>query len=157
MMHRIQLIITMGLFSSLFGCNKSSDGSVSETPPEGRPVFVSEADYSQNRAKQITMAPQTMEQLRGYGVTEESMLKLEYFFYTNAEIKAESLSKELADLGCEGGHDVSAGDSDQFVITGWTTPMKMSDESVVGWTSQMCDLGYKFDCEFDGWGTNPNP
>ena len=78
-------------------------------------------------------------------------------FYTNDKKKAESLVKELAKLGYEGGHDIAAEAPDQFVITGWTIPIKMSDESVVGWTGRMCDLGHKLDCEFDGWGANPNP
>lgn len=146
----------MGFFSTLFGCNKPSDDADGQSTPEDAPTFVSEADFNANRTKQIAMAPQTMEQLRGYGVTDESELKLEYFFYTNTREKAEGLAKDLADRGYDGGHDVAAGDSSQFVITGWTTPMKMTDEIVAGWTGEMCDLGYKFDCEFDGWGTNPN-
>ncbi|MFC3562039.1 ribonuclease E inhibitor RraB [Pedobacter jamesrossensis] len=36
------------------------------------------------------------------------------------------------------------------------TKMKMTDEVVKQWTKQMCELGYKFDCEFDGWGTEPD-
>ena len=156
MMHRNRLILAMGFFSSLFGCNKESDNRNAHSPAADASTFVSEADFKANRAKQITMAPQTMEQLRGYGVTDESKLKLEYFFYTNTPEKAERLAKDLADRGYEGGHEVAAVDPSQFVITGWTTPMKMTDEVVVGWTSEMCDLGHQFDCEFDGWGTNPN-
>ena len=153
MMHRILPILDMGFFSTLFGCNKSLDNSKGDSPTT---AFVSEADFKANRIKQTTMAPQTMEQLRGYGVTDESKLKLEYFFYTNTKEKAEVLAEELAGRGYNGEHDVAAGNPSQFVITGWTTPMSMSNEVVVSWTGDMCDLGYKFDCEFDGWGTNPN-
>jgi hypothetical protein len=52
--------------------------------------YVSESAFSQNRTKQTVMAPQTMAQLRKYGVTDETELKLEFFFYTNTEAKAES-------------------------------------------------------------------
>lgn len=52
-------------------------------------------------------------------------------------------------------HGVSAGDKNLFIVTGWTTKMKMADGVVKQWTEQMCKLGYKFDCEFDGWGTDP--
>ena len=31
--------------------------------------------------------------------------------------------------------------------------MQMSNEVVTKWVEQMCKLGYKFDCDFDGWGT----
>jgi len=155
MMHRILPILAMGFFSSLFGCKPSDDASKDRTAEEAS-TFVSEADFEANRVKQTSMAPQTMEQLRGYGVTDESKLKLEYFFYTNTKEKAEALATELASRGYDGEHDVAAGDPSQYVITGWTTPMSMSNEVVVSWTGEMCDLGYKFDCEFDGWGTNPN-
>lgn len=155
-MHRILPIIAMGFFSSLFGCNKPSDDANGQSPPPNGSTFVSEADFKSNRIKQITMAPQTMEQLRGYGVTDESKLKLEYFFYTNTKEKAGELARNLSNRGYDGTHDVSAGDPSLFVITGWTTPLQMSNEVVAAWTGEMCDLGYKFDCEFDGWGTNPN-
>ena len=155
MMHRIHIIITMGFFSSLFGCNKPTDESSAKNNQGAPTEFVSDTEYKENRNKQITMAPQTMEQLRGYGVTDESKLKLEYFFYTNAEGKAESLAAELTDLGYEGDHGLAEGGSDLFVITGWTTPMTMDNATVVDWTGKMCDVGRKFDCEFDGWGTNP--
>lgn len=146
----------MGFFSTFFGCNESSDNSKGDSSASEPPAFVSEAEFQANRTKQTKMAPQTMEQLREYGVTHESKLKLEYFFYTNTKEKAEFLAQELAGRGYDGEHSVAAGNSNQFVITGWTSPMVMSDEVVVGWTTEMCDLGYKFDCEFDGWGTNPN-
>jgi hypothetical protein len=42
------------------------------------------------------------------------------------------------------------------VITGWTIKMAMVDSALIIWTKQMCDLGYKFDCEFDGWGAEPD-
>ena len=146
----------MGFFSSLFGCNKPSDNGKKHSAPSEASVFVSEPEFNANRTKQITMAPQTTEQLHGYGVTDESRLKLEYFFYTNTKEKAEELARDLASRGYNSNHDVAAGDPSLFVITGWTTPLQMSNEVVTAWTGEMCDLGYKFDCEFDGWGTNPN-
>jgi len=60
----------MGFFSTLFGCKQ--DGG------DGR--FQSEAAYAENRSRQLTMTPQTVAQLKKYGVTDESQLKLEYFF-----------------------------------------------------------------------------
>jgi regulator of RNase E activity RraB len=32
----------------------------------------------------------------------------------------------------------------------------MDDGTVQSWAKEMCELGYKFDCDFDGWGTTPN-
>jgi regulator of RNase E activity RraB len=53
-------------------------------------------------------------------------------------------------------HGVSAGSEKLFMVTGWTTIMKMENEILKNWTKQMCELGYKFDCDFDGWGTTPD-
>jgi hypothetical protein len=146
----------MGFFWSFFGCNKRADDTTSGAETPSASAFMSDAVYQQNRTRQIAMTPQTMEQLRDYGVTDDKHLKLEYFFYTNRKQKAESLAKELANRGYDGNYDVAAGIPSQFVITGWTTPMQMTSAGVVGWVGEMCDLGCRFDAEFDGWGTNPN-
>ena len=144
-MRLLTLLITMGFFSTLFGCK----------PGDGDGCFQTEDAYTQNRARQLTMTPQTVAQLRKLGVTNESQLKLEYFFYTNTKQKAVALAQALSDLGYTGSYDHSASDKKQFIVTGWTLPMKMDDQTVIDWTGRMCDAGHSHDCEFDGWGTNP--
>lgn len=99
------------------------------------------------------MTPQTIARLRSLGVTEESRLKLEYFFYTNTKEKAAALAQKLADLGYADSCDNAATNKKEFLINGWTSPMKMDDKTVLDWTASMCDLGREHDCDFDGWGT----
>ena len=135
----------MGFLRSLFGSKQDGKGA----------RFQSHEAEIQNRARQLAMAPHTLAELRKYGVTDQTMLKLEYFFYTNAKEKAEALAQKLTGLGYEGGFDHSASDRKQFVVTGWTTRMRMDEETVLQWTARMSDLAHEFDCEFDGWGTNP--
>lgn len=122
-------------------------------PKPNNGQFVSETEFNKNRDKQMQMTPQTLEQLRKLNVTSEKELKLEYFFYTNTAEKAEIFATEIKKLNYSVEHGASAGDKKLFIVTGWTTKMKMSDETVKQWTKQMCELGYKFDCDFDGWGT----
>ena len=124
-------------------------------PGAGNPPFRSDEAFAENRAQQLSMTPQTMTQLRRFGVTDGSRLKLEYFFYTNSEEKAEALAQSLSAMGYDCEYGVSADDDSLVVITGWTSPMAMDDSSVTDWTARMCDLGREHDCEFDGWGTNP--
>ncbi len=135
----------MGIFNSIFG-SKGGSG-------DGR--FQTEEAYTQNRARQLAMTPQTVAQLRKYGVTDESQLKLEYFFYTNTKEKSAALAENLTGMGYSSSYDHSASDKKQFVVTGWTSRMKMDDQTVLDWTGRMCDAGHEHDCEFDGWGTNP--
>jgi len=136
-------IIVMGLFDFLKLKAKSGQ-------------FVSETAFNINRDKQMQMTPQTLDKLRNLNVTADKELKLEYFFYTNTADKAEQLATQIAKLNYTVQHGVSGGDKKQFIVTGWTTKMKMAEQVVKQWTKQMCELGYKFDCEFDGWGTDPN-
>ncbi len=142
----LQGLIAVGFFSALVGCGHNGHEQ----------SFQSEDAFRKNRAKQIAMAPETVAVLRTHGVTNDTNLKLEFFFYTDTNEKAAGLAKKLAALGYETHQKPSAHDPKQFLITGWTTKLKMSEESVVKWTAQMCDLGRENDCDFDGWGTNPD-
>jgi len=137
----------MGILSFLFGAS-GANGQEAQ--------FVAESAFLSNLDRQTAMTPENVQQLRQYGVTSESELKLEYFFYTNTEAKARALSAELEAKEYSVEFGSSAADSAQFVITGWTTPITMDTESVVAWSAEMTRLGYEYDCEFDGWGTNPN-
>ncbi len=118
--------------------------------------FVNEKAFDNNRALQMQMAPKTLEQLYKLDITEEKELKLEYFFYTNTAEKAEQLAGELEKLNYSVHHGVSASNKKLHIITGWTSKMKMADNVVINWTEKMCEIGYEFDCEFDGWGTSPD-
>ena len=118
-------------------------------------IFISEQQHRENLSSQLAMSPQTVEQLRGFDVTEDKSLKLEYFFYTNTPEKAEALSNELSSKGYSSSFAKAAHDSKLHIVTGWTLPILMATENVMVWTEEMCDIGYKHDCEFDGWGTNP--
>jgi hypothetical protein len=118
--------------------------------------FVSALAFENQVAKQIQMTPLTMKELRKITINEDKELKLEYFFYTNTAQKANAFAQELEKLNYEGRSGQSAGDKKLFIITGWTTKMKMEDAIVSNWTKTMCELGFNFDCEFDGWGTTPD-
>ena len=137
-------IITMGLFN-LFSKKNTDSGQ-----------FLSSDSLENKITKQLQMTPKIMEQLRKLKVTSDKELKLEYFFYTNTEDKAQVFASELKKIEYTVKYGVSAGDKKLFVVTGWTTKIRMADDVVMQWTRQMCELGYKFDCDFDGWGTEPD-
>lgn len=124
-------------------------------PQQGNDQFVTEISFKDNLKSQMKMTPETIRQLREYGVTDSSELKLEFFFYTNTQDKANQLLNEVAKLDYSVETGLSAGSEKEFLITGWTNKMKMTEEVILNWTKSMCELGYKYDCEFDGWGTNP--
>jgi regulator of RNase E activity RraB len=118
--------------------------------------FVSGEAFEEKSAIQLNMLPVLMGKLRELNVDEDRELMLEFFFYTNTHQKAITFAQELSNLNYQVKYGVSEGDKKLFIITGWTIKIKMKDAIVATWIRQMCSLGYKFDCEFDGWGTIPD-
>src|SRR6185369_2238875 len=108
--------------------SKNADGS----------RFVTEQAFRQHLARQIKMSPLTVAQLRKYGVTDSTTLKVEFFFYTNADLKAQGLAAALQQLGYEASSSPSASNRRVMLVTGWTTAMNMDEATVVAWTEKMC-------------------
>lgn len=118
-------------------------------------IYRSKAEQRDIRTDQIVGMPETIAALRQYGLTPDSHRRIEYFFYTNSIEKARSLSTELKALD----YSSNCGDSptkNEYSIIGWTTPIRIDERTMFEWISQMCDLGAKHDCEFDGWGMDPS-
>ncbi len=117
--------------------------------------FVTRRAFEKNLAKQLKMTPQTLLQLRKYDVTPSTELKLEYFFYTNTSAKAAALAADLEHLSYEVGHGPLAANRKVQIVTGWTCAIPMREDALLNWTKAMCEIGFKNDCDFDGWGTSP--
>lgn len=147
----MERVLSFALVALAFttGCSPMSNDTASAR-------YLSESDHRDNVERQVTMTPQTLEQLGEYGVTDKTNLSLEYFFYTNSGSNANNLRLALLELGYTSENGPSASDDTIFVITGWTSKMPMTPSTVVDWTRQMCELGFAHDTEFDGWGTNPS-
>lgn len=85
---------------------------------------------------------------------QDKELPVEFFFYTNTLEKAKALADEMVRLQYEVyGYGPCGYDTSQFSIAGCTPKMKMADEIMTAWVEKMCELGYQYDCKFDGWGT----
>lgn len=117
--------------------------------------FVTQASFAENLKNQISMVPQTLEQLRSLGITDEKVLSLEIFFYTNAKEKGERLSAQLNRMNYQTTVQKAVHGKNQFCISGWTDKIRMQQDNILSWTKKMCDIGFAHDCEFDGWGTYP--
>jgi hypothetical protein len=122
----------------------------------GSKQFVSEEKFEESVARQIQVAPLTLETLRHLEEKPSESLRFEFFFYTNSAGKAKEFSAFLKTLAYSVEYSKAAGKKNLFLVTGWTTKMKTDEETVVKWTTEMCELGFQYDCEFDGWGTTPD-
>lgn len=84
---------------------------------------------------------------------DSEFMKLDFWFYTNEQEKAELLAGALRGLQYEvevstGGHE-----DRQICISGCTPFMHDVDDAMEKWVKQMNELGFVHDCEFDGWGS----
>jgi hypothetical protein len=121
-----------------------------------RKQFVSEEKLEESVERQTKLVPVTLETLRHLEDKPSDFLRLEFFFYTNTAAKAKEFSDFLKKKNYSAEYGKSAGTSNSFLITGWTDKISMQEKDVVAWAQEMCELGYQYDCEFDGWGTTPD-
>ena len=128
---------------------------MSDTSEENPGKYISEQQHKDNLSNQLSTSPEIIEQLRGYGITEDRECRLEYFFYTNTPDKAEALTGELNGMGYATEFKESGEEKKIRIVAGATVPVVMATEKVLEWTENMCNIGYKHDCEFDGWGLSP--
>lgn len=118
--------------------------------------FISEPEFLKSLKTQLDMSPQTVAVLRGYGVSADDSLRLQFFFVTDAESKAAALASALAEKGYSVEYGISGNYKNKYLGTAWFIPIRMDEPVIVEWTKNMCELAYKHDCEFDGWETSPD-
>ena len=109
--------------------------------------------FLDSRNMQAQMVPRIVECLRKFDVSSEKKSQLEYFFYSNSAEKAARLATAMKKLNYIVYDETPAANKELFSINGLTTKMQMSDEVLIQWAKEMCEIGYTFDCEFDGWRT----
>ncbi len=118
--------------------------------------YVSAAGLEANLIRHRSMVPDAFADLQRRGMKRNAEIRLGFSFLTNVLGNAKTLKAVLRKRGYDVGTAVSAKDDNLTVLVGLTTPLKMSTASVVQWTDRMCRFGFDYDCEFDGWGTNPH-
>lgn len=122
----------------------------------GSKQFVSENRFEEIVSQQPQLALATLETLRHIEETPSEELRLEFFFYTNSAGKAKEFCEFLRRKSYSADYEKSRKEKHFFSISGWTTKIPMKNEIVIAWSKEMCELGFQYDCEFDGWGTTPD-
>ena len=119
--------------------------------PKKQKRLVSENDFRNNQDKHFRLATESLVSLRDAAVEEEDELKIDYFFYSDTHEKAQKLEKEMKTMDYVVNYGPAPQNKNHFVISGRTTEIKMMHESLSKWVAEMCELGYKHDCNFDNW------
>ena len=119
--------------------------------------YVTEEAFKENSLKQSAATSQVLGLLKKHSLSDANLRCLEFFFYTNTIDKAKLLAVELQKKEYSAAYRKSGHGNKSFVITGWTRKISIGDSALATWAKEMCELGYKYDCEFDGWGTDIDP
>ena len=105
---------------------------------------------------QLSMNRQTWQALREHGVTEESKLRLEFFYVAPGEHEASELAGFLER---ETDYDVAASSSGggflkkkTWTVKGTTQETEVSLAILDEWVEWMVAAGETYGCDFDGWG-----
>lgn len=106
--------------------------------------------------RQLATNAQTWRGLADNGVTEDSELRLDFFFAAPDEAAARGLA---ALLGAETDYDVGVGSggarlgrSRRWAVIGTTQATKVSRGLLDEWVAWMVAAGFEHGCVFDGWG-----
>jgi len=122
--------------------------------------FVTEERFERSLARAAWKTPKQLASLRSWRVQPIDEKPLKFFFHTNAQAKADSLAAVLKARGYEPEVRKTGTFVDwtaawlemaSWVVTGHTPPLLMTEDALLAWTNEMCQLGPKHDCEFDGW------
>ena len=115
--------------------------------------FVSEKQLQENIRHQQAMNEETLFEFNEYGIDENATRILEFFFFSNDVLKLEQLKAALLNMKCkELQLEQDPESKKHWVLFGETNPMKMELSTINNWTKNLCEIGFEYDCDFDGWG-----
>lgn len=92
-----------------------------------------------------------LERIYEDNISANEKLNINFAFITDTKDKAECFSKKLADMFPNYTNIEVNNYEEIFEVTGLTEKIQMSLAVVNNWNTKMWDLGYKYDCKFDGW------
>lgn len=121
-----------------------------------RDLNMRDKHYERILEKQLAMNRQTWAALERRGATEDSELRLDFFFYAPNRKAAEQL---YALLNEQTDYDVKLHSDGPFLrrkwrIEGTTQKTKISPAILDQWVLWMVTAGKESSCDFDGWGTS---
>lgn len=119
--------------------------------------FVNEEDFDGNLASQDIKVTRTLGIMSDFNLKAKEKLEIDFFFYTDTSEKAQKLAEQLKKLNFEVAWHEFKMDRKIYSVVGSTDKMQNDEELLIYWSKFMCQLGYKFDCKFDGWGVVSYP
>ncbi len=113
-----------------------------------------ENQFDKLLSNQRLMTVETWNQLQSHGVTKDTKLALEFFYYAPDKDSAEKCMHHL--LAYEYTVQIKPEKKDTpegiWLVTGNTQATEMTEDILLQWVDYMVAAGWKYGCVFDGWG-----
>ncbi len=98
---------------------------------------------------------EVLKEMYADGIKETDRFSIEFYFLTDKESKAKNLVEAITKRFPQYSEIETVDFSGEYEISGITEAVVMELKSINDWNKTMWDLGYEFDCRFDGWQTGP--
>ena len=100
---------------------------------------------------ELDLNEDVLERIYNDGVTSSNELPIEFVFITDTEQKANQLKLMLSST-YPMYNDLRIDETeDYWEVHGITNAIKMEIDKINEWNQAMWDIGYKYDCQLDGW------
>lgn len=118
-------------------------------PPDD-PQEMWEEYYRNKKSQRLEEAHKLCEQLQGAGVTEKTVLALDFVHFSKTHENAQSLADQLSENYTI---DVVASEDGVWFINGTSRPygLTLSSEQHIGWVEFMADVAQSHACVFSTW------
>ncbi|MCH7400834.1 hypothetical protein ACFOUP_12705 [Belliella kenyensis] len=116
----------------------------------GKNSFVKPAEFALIKNKQIQETTSTLEEYFKKKA-EDIPSKLQYYFFSDSNEKIVTLGNVLLQMKNHISFDATEDSTSLFVVIGEIDNPNLSIAFMIEWTNNMCELGFKHDCEFGGW------
>src|SRR4030095_801388 len=114
--------------------------------------FFTEDQFKSDLAKMEIFNNEKLKQLSQYGVTDGSGISMDFYFATDDSLKAQQLAEELESLNYHANRiHPSSNNKNLWVLSASSSRVNMDIQLLNTWTQSVCSLGYKHDCECNGW------
>ena len=82
---------------------------------------------------------------------KNASVRIWFFFFSDSIDKTKALGDELLKIGYSIVFESTEEIDNLFVVSGEVESLKISRSQMDEWTNNMCDLGLKYDSQFEGW------
>lgn len=118
--------------------------------PSADPQEIWEEYYRNKKSQRLEEANILCKQLQNAGVTEETVIALDFVHFSKSRENAQSLAEQLSENYAT---DVVAGEDEFWYINGTSRPygLTLSSEQHIGWVEFMADVAQSHACVFSTW------